>query len=105
MNILSFILGAILGWLINGTDTPKKQERGFRVMNKDLQREIASKGGKAAQESGVAHRWDEKEAREAGSKGGVSVSQDKEHMKRIGSLGGKKSKRKPKLDGSKQDES
>lgn len=41
-------------------------------MDPAKQREIASKGGKAAHEKGTAHKWDEKEAREAGRKGGIA---------------------------------
>lgn len=44
--------------------------RGFAGMNPEKQREIASKGGKAAHESGNAHEFDSEEAREAGRKGG-----------------------------------
>ena len=44
--------------------------RGFASMDEDDQREIASKGGKAAHEQGVAHEWTSEEAREAGRKGG-----------------------------------
>lgn len=39
-------------------------------MDSDKQREIASKGGKAAHEKGTAHEFDSNEAREAGRKGG-----------------------------------
>jgi general stress protein YciG len=39
-------------------------------MDESKQREISSKGGKAAHEKGSAHEFDSKEAREAGSKGG-----------------------------------
>lgn len=46
--------------------------RGFAGMDRDKQREIASKGGKAAHESGNAHEFDSEEAREAGRKGGLS---------------------------------
>jgi general stress protein YciG len=42
------------------------------VMEPDRQREIASKGGKAAHEKGTAHRWSEQEAKEAGRKGGAA---------------------------------
>lgn len=41
-------------------------------MNRDKQREIASKGGKAAHAKGTAHEWSREEAREAGRKGGVA---------------------------------
>ncbi|MGV7193704.1 KGG domain-containing protein [Xanthomonas axonopodis] len=44
--------------------------RGFAAMDEDKQREIASKGGKAAHESGNAHEFSSEEAREAGKKGG-----------------------------------
>ena len=46
------------------------QDRGFASMNPDKQREIASKGGRAAHEKGTAHEWTRDEAREAGRKGG-----------------------------------
>jgi len=57
-------------------------------MDPEEQREIASKGGVAAHESGNAHEWDEEEAAEAGEKGGRTVSRDREHMAEIGRLGG-----------------
>jgi general stress protein YciG len=44
--------------------------RGFASMDGDKQREIASKGGKAAHEKGTAHEFTSEEAREAGRKGG-----------------------------------
>ena len=49
-----------------------KRRRGFAVMDPARQREIASKGGKAAHEKGTAHRWSEQEAKEAGRKGGAA---------------------------------
>jgi hypothetical protein len=39
-------------------------------MSVDKQREIASKGGRAAHEKGTAHEWTPDEARAAGRKGG-----------------------------------
>jgi general stress protein YciG len=44
--------------------------RGFASMDKDKQRRIASKGGRAAHEKGTAHEFTPDEAREAGRKGG-----------------------------------
>lgn len=44
--------------------------RGFASMDNQKQREIASKGGKAAHLSGNAHQFTSEEARKAGSKGG-----------------------------------
>ncbi len=41
-------------------------------MDPNKQREIASKGGKAAHNSGHAHQFTPEEARAAGRKGGVS---------------------------------
>ena len=39
-------------------------------MSTEKQREIASKGGRAAHEKGTAHEWTADEARNAGRKGG-----------------------------------
>lgn len=44
--------------------------RGFAGMDKDQQREISSKGGKAAHASGHANEFNSDKAREAGRKGG-----------------------------------
>ncbi len=44
--------------------------RGFASMDANKQREIASKGGRAAHAKGTAHEWSSDEAREAGRKGG-----------------------------------
>jgi general stress protein YciG len=41
-------------------------------MDRTKQREIASKGGKAAHQKGTAHEWTSEEAREAGRKGGMA---------------------------------
>jgi general stress protein YciG len=49
-----------------------KEDRGFASMNRSKQREIASKGGKAAHQKGTAHEWTREEAREAGRKGGMA---------------------------------
>jgi general stress protein YciG len=47
-----------------------KEKRGFASMELQKQREIASKGGRAAHEKGTAHEFDASEARAAGRKGG-----------------------------------
>ena len=65
--------------------------RGFASRDDDKQREIASKGGKAAHEKGTAHEFTSEEAREAGRKGGEAVSKDREHMSEIGKKGGEAS--------------
>jgi hypothetical protein len=73
------------------TEGSKKQNRGFASMDRERQREIARKGGRAAHEKGTAHQFTSDEARAAGRKGGERVSANREHMSRIGRLGGKSS--------------
>ena len=65
-----------------------KSNRGFASMSPERQREIASKGGRAAHEKGTAHEWTAEEARQAGRKGGETVSRDRAHMAAIGREGG-----------------
>ena len=60
-----------------------KEDRGFASMDRSKQREIASKGGKAAHQKGTAHEWTSDEAREAGRKGGLAS-----HRKRRERLAG-----------------
>jgi general stress protein YciG len=52
------------------TTSERKERRGFASMSAEKQREIASKGGRAAHEKGTAHEWTADEARNAGRKGG-----------------------------------
>ena len=47
-----------------------KSKRGFASMDANRQKEIASKGGRAAHAKGTAHEWTPDEARNAGRKGG-----------------------------------
>jgi len=68
--------------------TSRRSNRGFASMDRGKQKEIASKGGKAAHAKGTAHEFDSGEAREAGRKGGLAVSQNREHMAKIGRRGG-----------------
>lgn len=49
----------------------KKTRRGFASMSPERQREIASKGGRAAHAKGTAHEWTAETARIAGRKGGL----------------------------------
>jgi uncharacterized protein len=58
-------------------------------MDEEKKRRVASKGGRAAHEKGTAHEFSSEEAREAGRKGGKTISQDREHMARIGRKGAK----------------
>jgi general stress protein YciG len=68
--------------------TRTRSNRGFASMDREKQREIASKGGRAAHAKGTAHEFDSGEAREAGRKGGMAVSRNREHMAAIGRRGG-----------------
>jgi hypothetical protein len=63
-------------------------KRGFASMDPAKQREIASKGGRAAHAKGTAHEFTSDEARVAGRKGGEAVSRDRAHMSAIGREGG-----------------
>ena len=65
-----------------------KTSRGFAGMSQQRQRAIAAQGGRAAHKQGTAHEFSRKEAREAGQKGGETVSRDRSHMAEIGRRGG-----------------
>jgi general stress protein YciG len=54
----------------NVNSTERKERRGFASMSPERQKEIASKGGRAAHAKGTAHEWTPEEARSAGRKGG-----------------------------------
>ena len=58
----------------------KGRRRGFAAMDPKKQREIASKGGRAAHKHGNAHEWDSDEARLAGRKGGSTSRRRDEGM-------------------------
>lgn len=71
--------------------TPRNEQsggRGFAGMDETRQREIARLGGRVAHERGHAHEFSSEEAREAGRKGGETISQDRKHMSAIGQKGG-----------------
>ncbi|SFD50326.1 hypothetical protein SAMN05518672_102208 [Chitinophaga sp. CF118] len=76
----------------------RKDKRGFASMDAQLQKQIASKGGRAAHAQGVAHEFNSTEAREAGRKGGVAVSRNRQHMAEIGKKGGEAAHNKRKKD-------
>ena len=57
-----------------------KEDRGFASMDRNKQRDIASKGGKAAHQKGTAHEWTSEEAREAGRKGGMASHRRRRQM-------------------------
>ena len=64
------------------------KRRGFAGMSEQRQRAIAAQGGRAAHKRGTAHEFSPTEARQAGQKGGESVSRDRRHMAKIGRRGG-----------------
>ena len=72
----------------SGISSSRKSARGFASMDQGKQKEIASKGGRAAHAKGTAHEFDSSEARAAGRKGGMAVSRNREHMAAIGRRGG-----------------
>ena len=53
-------------------------------MDRSKQREIASKGGKAAHQKGTAHEWTSEEAREAGRKGGMASHRRRKALQESG---------------------
>lgn len=69
---------------------PLKKPRGFAAMDPLRHKELSSLGGKTAQRSGTAHRWEtgDEQAVQAGRKGGAVVSADSDHMAAIGQRGG-----------------
>jgi len=56
--------------------TTEKKKVGFGAdgFDKELRRQIAIKGGKAAHALGRAHEWNRETAREAGRKGGLAAA-------------------------------
>ena len=54
--------------------------RGFAGMDPEKQREIASKGGRAAHESGHANQFDSATGAAAGRRGGQSSRTDKDSV-------------------------
>lgn len=62
--------------------------RGFASMSKEKRSAVASRGGQTAHKLGRAHVFSFTEAQAAGRKGGKLISQNTQHMSRIGSAGG-----------------
>ena len=68
-----------------------KEDRGFASMDRAKQRDIASKGGKAAHQKGTAHEWTSEEARDAGRKGGLASHKRRREQMASGSGAGEMS--------------
>lgn len=63
--------------------------RGFAAMDEEKQRDIASKGGQAAQASGHAHQLTDEERRRGGqNSGGNFANRPTEEVQAIGRKGG-----------------
>jgi general stress protein YciG len=60
-------------------------------MDRAKQREIASKGGKAAHQKGTAHVWTSEEARDAGRKGGIASHRRRREQQGSGETGSESS--------------
>jgi uncharacterized protein len=75
---LRAVRGGAAEWIQEGSVA--KEDRGFASMDRAKQREIASKGGKAAHQKGTAHEWTSEEAREAGRKGGMASHRRRKEM-------------------------
>ncbi|OPZ35905.1 MAG: Stress-induced bacterial acidophilic repeat motif protein [Synergistetes bacterium ADurb.BinA166] len=60
----------------------EKKPRGFAAMDPEVQRRIASAGGKSAHRAGTAHHWSKETAAEAGRKGG-RAAQERRAAKRL----------------------
>lgn len=89
----------------DGDDRGRGNKRGFASMDEDKQREIASKGGKAAHEKGTAHEFTSEEAREAGRAAhekGTAHEFSSDEAREAGRKGGK-SRGKGGLGGPRQD--
>ena len=84
----SFIKTITMSEINNNQQQSEKQsrtaKRGFASMDPSRQREIASKGGKAAHQQGVAHEWTPDEARKAGRKGGEAGREARHPMEATG---------------------
>lgn len=59
----------------DATQAAVRKKRGFAAMKPEMQRRIASQGGKAAHASGNAHEFTVEEARAAGAKRAKNVKQ------------------------------
>jgi len=55
-------------------------------MDRETQREIAGKGGRAAHARGTAYEWSSAEARQAGRKGGLARARNDARARRLSGL-------------------
>ncbi len=72
--------------------------RGFAAMAPDMQKAIASLGGREAHRLGVAHEFTSAEASAAGRRGGKKIASVPGHMAEIGRKGAKARQEAPPAD-------
>ena len=65
-------------------DKVRTGKTGFAAMDPEKHKELARRGGQTSQRLGKGHAFTLEEAREAGKKGGRSVSRDRAHMAEMG---------------------
>ena len=82
-NARPFVEGNTMGEKQHADSRP----RGFAALDRIQRLELARRGGLAAHAKGTAHEFSTEEAQRAGRKGGAKVSNDREHMARIGRRG------------------
>lgn len=68
-------------------------QQGFQNMSEDKRRDIAAKGGHAAQSSGRAHQLTDEERSRGGRESGGNFANDPERASEAGREGGKQSRR------------
>ena len=66
----------------------RKERRGFASMSPEKQREIASKGGRAAHQKGTAHEWTSEEARQPAARAARSAAADAAGLSKPTDVGG-----------------
>lgn len=75
---------------------------GLANVSPERRAQIAAMGGRKAHATGKAHRFTSEEAAQAGRKGGHAVSRDREHMAKIGRVGGSRRHQRPELGSNQQ---
>jgi uncharacterized protein len=72
------------------TKQDKQGLKGFAAFEEEKRLEAAARGGRVAHSRGNTHEFTPEEARSAGAIGGLKTAEDRAHMARIGSLGGRR---------------
>ena len=75
----------------------EKAHTGFKAMDPEAQRKVASQGGKIAHKLGLAHIFSPEEARQAGRLGGAVVAADRGHMSNIARKGTRSRQTRPQI--------